>query len=890
MDKETRTGVHPSDHRIPGVIFDDQYAFLGPEIGQNLSKLKARLMHAVYVSLPPKYQNDVMPIRFETTKFSYHAACDLLAKGVHMIISVSSCTVAQMITSIIRQYSVPYVAILRDGCTLSDSGQNHSPFRLSVGPSARFIAKAINQLLRMQRVRKALVLSGGQSFTGILVMNQTSQVFRSNNDALLFSAQQYRLSHPGLNVRVNVPTLQTVLQFWQDQLGQSAHTYKLTHVIPFSPDGVYLEELKTIFNSSLISNRLFWILGSLPNVAPKHYLKLINGATTLPKGAFLTGINVAFFRTFPILDHLDCIWNPKSDTVRIFAAIVYECKIGGVSEPFLLITFVAFLASREATQIVVDERPHWTVMRTICGQLPPERAVNTRTRLLDMIRSDLNSTHINDVLWFYATESDYDRRRQSFATTVMFPLGGRPIHTVHGNKLLEMNGRFDAFPNRFTWFNNQELRVGVMTDGIFVEQFTRIGNELFNVSGMAIDFLDEMSKQFNFTYRFFVPEDGQYGALLGDGNWTGLFGDLLNQRIDLAMALLTITEDRSKAVQFLGPFMQTTLATMISQPKLGIRIFQIYKPLNIMIWLYTGCCIFAVALSASMFNRLSPYSAWNGRRADATTDELSVAENVWITFRSIAQQPLVTFPVANSTRILILMFWFFVLIWHACWQAQMTAFFSTRELVLPVQTVRDIAQQNTVRPIVLNGSSVYMRFKSARKDPVYRRIYEMLQEDKFPIYTYSDATTAMLNHPNLAFIDDQYLLLTVVTAHCEHFYLLDELFDETPASFAVRKSSEYAEEFTDYFEALRASAIINQLFDKWKTRQNVCTSDGFRYESLGLDISAGGVLPLACGSALAIVALAMELFWLRFGDKVKGLLFSVLFSDKRKFKIFNEKR
>ncbi|TPP60754.1 hypothetical protein FGIG_10628 [Fasciola gigantica] len=766
-------------------------------------------MHAVYVSLPPQYQKDVMPIRFETTKFSYHAACDLLAKGVHMIISVSSCTVAQLITSVIRQYSVPYVPILRDGCTLSDFGQNNYPFRLSVGPSARFIAKAINQLLRMQRVRKALVLSGGQSFIGIPVINQTSQVFRPNNDALLFSAQQYRLSHPGLNVSVKVPTLQTVLQFWQDQLGRSAHTYKLTHIILFVP---------LIFNSSLISNRLFWILGSLSNVAPKHYLKLINGATTLPKGAFLTGINVAFFRTFPILDYSDCIWNPKSDTVRIFAAIVYKCEIGGVSEPFLLITFVSFLTSREATQIVVDERPHWTVTRTLCGQLPPERAVNTRTRLLDMIRSDLNSTQINDVLWFYATESDYDSHRQSFATTVMFPSRGRPTHIAHGNKFLERSGRFDAFPNRFTWFNNQELRVGVMTDGIFVEQFTRIGNELFNVSGMAIDFLEGMSKRFNFTYRFFVPEDGQYGALLDDGNWTGLFGDLLNQissknnpstlfipiiptvltkRIDLAMALLTITEDRSKAVQFLGPFMQTTLATMISQPKLGIRIFQIYKPLNIMIWLYTGCCIFAVALSASMFNRLSPYSAWNVRRADATTDELSVAENVWITFRSIAQQPLVTFPVANSTRILIVMFWFFVLIWHACWQAQMTAFFSTRELVFPVQTVRDIAQQDTVRPIVLNGSSVYMRFKTARNDPVYGRIYEMLQEDKIPIYTYSDATTTMLNHPNLAFIDDQYLLQTVVTAHCEHFYLLDELFDETPASFAVRKSSEYAEEFTD---------------------------------------------------------------------------------------------
>lgn len=72
----------------------------------------------------------------------------------------------------------------------------------------------------------------------------------------------------------------------------------------------------------------------------------------------------------------------------------------------------------------------------------------------------------------------------------------------------------------------------------------------------------------------------------------------------------------------------------------------------------------------------------------------------------------------------------------------------------------------------------------------------MMMEDKIPIYTYEDAISAMLKHPNLAFIDDQYLLQTVVTEDCERFYLLDDLFDETPASFAVQKSAEYADAFT----------------------------------------------------------------------------------------------
>lgn len=80
-----------------------------------------------------------------------------------MIIGVGTCETVQLVASITRQYSVPYVSILRDGCTISYFAENDSPFWIPLGPSTLFLAEAVDQLLRIERVRSALVLSGGHS-------------------------------------------------------------------------------------------------------------------------------------------------------------------------------------------------------------------------------------------------------------------------------------------------------------------------------------------------------------------------------------------------------------------------------------------------------------------------------------------------------------------------------------------------------------------------------------------------------------------------------------------------------------------------------------------------------------------------------------------------------
>lgn len=44
----------------------------------------------------------------------------------------------------------------------------------------------------------------------------------------------------------------------------------------------------------------------------------------------------------------------------------------------------------------------------------------------------------------------------------------------------------------------RQFQIARLQDGIFIDKYTRVGNELFNVTGMAIDFLEGMSEHFKF--------------------------------------------------------------------------------------------------------------------------------------------------------------------------------------------------------------------------------------------------------------------------------------------------------------------------------------------------------------------------------------------------------
>ena len=68
--------------------------------------------------------------------------------------------------------------------------------------------------------------------------------------------------------------------------------------------------------------------------------------------------------------------------------------------------------------------------------------------------------------------------------------------------------------------------------------------------------------------------DGSFGTLLKAPNkYNGMIGELLDRKADLAIAPLTITENRMKVIDFTQPFMTSGAGIFLLRDKNKIQFF-----------------------------------------------------------------------------------------------------------------------------------------------------------------------------------------------------------------------------------------------------------------------------------------------------------------------------
>ena len=80
------------------------------------------------------------------------------------------------------------------------------------------------------------------------------------------------------------------------------------------------------------------------------------------------------------------------------------------------------------------------------------------------------------------------------------------------------------------------------------------GNDRYE--GICVDLMAELSRKLQFNYTIRLAPDNAPGSLNEKtGRWTGMIGELLEARADLAIADLTITFQREEVVDFTMQFM-----------------------------------------------------------------------------------------------------------------------------------------------------------------------------------------------------------------------------------------------------------------------------------------------------------------------------------------------
>lgn len=63
--------------------------------------------------------------------------------------------------------------------------------------------------------------------------------------------------------------------------------------------------------------------------------------------------------------------------------------------------------------------------------------------------------------------------------------------------------------------------------------------------GFGVDIIEELANMYGFKYEFVIQEDGDYGRQIGNTTeWTGMIGEVMAGRADLAITDLTINSQR----------------------------------------------------------------------------------------------------------------------------------------------------------------------------------------------------------------------------------------------------------------------------------------------------------------------------------------------------------
>lgn len=112
-----------------------------------------------------------------------------------------------------------------------------------------------------------------------------------------------------------------------------------------------------------------------------------------------------------------------------------------------------------------------------------------------------------------------------------------------------------------TDLNGTMLRVSIL------DYQPLVNLEMTNVSGYFVDVVEILAKLMNFHIVYQKPSDCSWGSKKKDGTWSGMVGELLNNASDIAIGGLTITQERSKVIDFAHGLFNDEMALNYRRPE-----------------------------------------------------------------------------------------------------------------------------------------------------------------------------------------------------------------------------------------------------------------------------------------------------------------------------------
>ncbi|CAM4699203.1 unnamed protein product [Leuciscus chuanchicus] len=210
--------------------------------------------------------------------------------------------------------------------------------------------------------------------------------------------------------------------------------------------------------------------------------------------------------------------------------------------------------------------------------------------------------------------------------------------------------------------------------------------------GFCIDILKRLARIVGFTYDLYLVTNGKHGKKI-DGVWNGMVGEVVYKRADMAIGSLTINEERSEVVDFSVPFVETGISVMVSRSNGTVSPSAFLEPYSPAVWVMMFVmCLTVVAVTVFIFEFFSPVgynrSLQSGKKAGGST--FTIGKSIWLLWALVFNNSVpVENPKGTTSKIMVLVWAFFAVIFLASYTANLAAFMIQEEYIDTVSGLSD---------------------------------------------------------------------------------------------------------------------------------------------------------------------------------------------------------
>uniref|UniRef100_A0A3P8SPI1 Glutamate receptor n=1 Tax=Amphiprion percula TaxID=161767 RepID=A0A3P8SPI1_AMPPE len=415
------------------------------------------------------------------------------------------------------------------------------------------------------------------------------------------------------------------------------------------------------------------------------------------------------------------------------------------------------------------------------------------------------------------------------------------------------------------WYSNNTLAMNSTSLDINVSE--TLANKTLIVTTILVRRTHmEIADILKFSFKIKLVDDGLYGAPEANGSWTGMVGELINRKADLAVAGFTITSEREKVIDFSKPFM-TLGISILYRVQLGRKpgYFSFLDPFSPAVWLFMLLAYLAVSCVLFLAARLSPYEWYNPHpclreRRDMLENQYTLGNSLWFPVGGFMQQGSEIMPRALSTRCVSGVWWAFTLIIISSYTANLAAFLTVQRMEAPIESPDDLADQTNIEYGTIHGGSTMTFFMNSRYQ-TYQRMWNYMNSKQPSVFVKStEEGIARVLNSKYAFLMESTMNEYHRGLNC-NLTKIGGLLDTKGYGIGMPLGSPFRDEITLAILQLQENNRLEILKRRWWEGGQCPKEEDHRAKGLGMENIGGIFVVLICGLIIAVFVAIMEFVW-----------------------------